>query len=173
MNRSGDPKSFFASSQRSDNQKFRTEDKKNWILQQTVRRLVPSHPMLFGVFISVLISIAITAMQTWAPWIGEYHDTHKRVVQAVLFTGIYFIVYVYGLRAWRYRSVFWPSICILFLLHVLGVFFYSNHVEPILVWQWPLVGFVEYYGTAFFLDWATRRFDHDARHKPANVEPGT
>ncbi len=139
----------------------------------SIRKSVPSHPMLFGVFISVLISIAIIAMQTWAPWIGEYHDTHKRPVQAVLFTGIYFIVYVYGLRAWRHRSVFWPSICILFLLHVLGVFFYTNHVEPILVWQWPLVGFVEYYGIAFFLDWATRRFGHDARHKPANVAPGT
>ena len=98
---------------------------------------------------------------------------HKRLVQAVLFTGIYFIVYIYGLRAWRHQFVFWPSICILFLFHVLGVFFYSNQVEPILVWQWPLVGLVEYYGAAFFLDWATPRFGHDARHKPANVEPGT
>jgi hypothetical protein len=74
--------------------------------------------MLFGVFISVLIFIAIIATQIWAPWIGEYHDTHKRLAQAVFFTGIYFIVYVYGLRAWRHRSVFWPSICILLLLGI-------------------------------------------------------
>ena len=38
LNREGDPKSFFASSQRSDNLNFRTEDQKNWILQQTASR---------------------------------------------------------------------------------------------------------------------------------------
>jgi cell division protein FtsW (lipid II flippase) len=132
-----------------------------------LKRLVSSYPLLFGVFISFLIGIAIISMETWAPWIGEYHDSHKRLVQAVLFTGIYFAVYVYSLRHWRHRSVFWPSICILFLLHVLGIFFYSTRVQPILVWQWPILGLLEYYGTAFFLEWSTRR----TSQRPRSLSP--
>jgi hypothetical protein len=137
-----------------------------------IKRLIASYPNLFVVFISLLLLVAIIAEETWAPWIGEYHDRHKRLVEAVLFTGIYFAVYVYGLRPWRHRSVFWPSICVLFLLHVLGVFFYSTHVQPILLWQWPIVGLMEYHGTAFFLEWSTQRLRHHARHTRANSGSG-
>jgi len=94
--------------------------------------------MLFGVFIGLLVLIAIISTETLAPWIGEYHDRHKRLVEAVLFTGIYFAIYVYGLRHWRRRSFFWPSIGVLFLLHALGLYFYSTRVQPVLVWQWPI-----------------------------------
>ena len=157
----------------NENEKVRRES--GYLTDNIVRvkRLITSYPLLFGIFISLLIFIAILVMQTWAPWIGEYHDRHKRLVQAVLFTGVYFPVYVYGLRHWRRRSVFWPTFCILFLLHVLGVFFYSIHVQPILVWQWSIVGLLEYYGTAFFLEWSTQRFSHHARRTTANSDRGT
>jgi cation transport ATPase len=157
----------------NENDKVRTASDYEPGSVERIKRLITSHPNLFVVFVSLLILIAIIAMEAWAPWIGEYHDKHKRLVQAVLFTGIYFGVYVYSLRQWRRRSVFWPSICVLFLLHVLGVFFYSTHVQPILVWQWPIVGLLEYYGTAFFLAWSTRRFSHHARHTSANSGGGT
>jgi hypothetical protein len=157
----------------NENEKVRTASDYEPGSVAPIKRLITSYPMLFGVFISLLILIAIISMETWAPWIGEYHDRYKRLVQAVLFTGIYFAVYVYGLRHWRRRSVFWPSICVLFLLHVVGVFFYSTHVQPILVWQWAIVGLLEYYGTFFFLEWSTRRFSHHARHTSANSGGGT
>ncbi len=131
----------------------------------SVKKLISSYPMLFGALIALLLSGAIIVIVVWFPWIGEYHDRHRRVVQAVLFTAIYFVAYVYGLRRWRGQATFWPTIFALFLLHVLGVFFYSTYVHPILVWQWAIVGLLEYYGAAFFLEWSTRLFGHLDRHR--------
>ena len=118
-----------------------------------VKNAIKTYPMLFGALIGFLIFIAIIVEVTWFPWIGEYHDRHKRLVQAVLFTAAYFALYLYGLRRWRHQSAFWPTISVLFLLHVLGVFIYSTQVQPIVVWQWAVVGLLEYYAAAFFLGW--------------------
>ncbi len=133
----------------------------------SAKKMIRSYPMLFGVLIALAIAGAIIVIQTWFPWIFEYEDRHKRLVEAVLFTAIYFVVYVYGLRRWRGQAAFWPTILVLFLLHVLGVFFYSTYVRPILVWQWPIVGLLEYYAAAFFLEWWRRRFGHlDSNRSP-------
>jgi hypothetical protein len=126
---------------------------------------ITSYPVLLGVLIALSIAGAMLAIVIWFPWIGEYHDRHKRLVQAVLFTAIYFMVYVYALRRWRGQATFWPAIFVLFLLHVLGVFFYSTHVGPILVWQWAIVGLLEYYAAAFFLEWSRQRFGHLDTHR--------
>lgn len=126
----------------------------------SVKKMIKTHPISFGVISGLLLVIVIVVTGIWFPWIWDYHDSHKRLVQACLFTATYFAAYFYGLRPWRGHRVFWPTIFTLFLLHVLGVFFYSTHVQPILVWQWPIVGLLEYYAAAFFLDWSTRRFGH-------------
>ena len=126
----------------------------------SVKKMIETHPMLFGAIISLPLVIAIVVIAIWFPWIGNYHDKHKRLVQACLFTAIYFAAYFFGLRRWRRKRVFWLTILTLFLLHVLGIFLYSTHLQPILVWQWPIIGLLEYYGAAFFLDWSTRRFGH-------------
>ena len=131
-----------------------------------LKKLITSYPMLTGVFVSVLLSVALFSF----PGIGDFHDRHKRLVQGVLFTIIYFGVYIFGLRRWWHRSLFWPSICALFLFHVLGVFYYSTRVQPILVWQWPFVGLLEYYGIAFFLDWSARRFSSYSGSKGAKID---
>jgi hypothetical protein len=130
----------------------------------SAKKMITSYPVLFGALIALLLCGAIIVIQTWFPWIFEYYDGHRRLVEAVLFTAIYFVVYVYGLRRWRGQAAFWPAISVLFLLHVLGVFFYSTRVGPILLWQWSIVGLVEYYGAAFFLEWSRQRFGHFDTH---------
>ena len=128
--------------------------------------------MLFGVLIAPLLVGVIIVIETWFPWIDEGLGRHKRLSEAVFFTAFYFTFYVYCLRSWRRRIAFWPTILVLFLLHVAGVFFYSTYVQPILVWQWSIVGLIEFYPTAFFLEWWTRRFGHlNARERPRQ-EPG-
>ncbi len=130
----------------------------------SAKKMITSYPVLFGALIALLLSGAIIVIQTWFPWIDEYQDRHKRLVEAVFLTAIYFVAYVYGLRPWRGQAAFWPAIFVLFLLHVLGVFFYSTRVGPILVWQWAIVGLLEYYAAAFFLEWWRRRFGHANMH---------
>ncbi len=122
-----------------------------------MKRFVTSYPILFGILIALLISGAIFLVGTWSPWTFEYLGRHKRIAQAILFTTIYFVVYVYGLRRWRHQGAFWPTILALFFFHVIGIFLYSTHVQPILVWQWPIVGLLEYFAAAFFLDWSRRK----------------
>ncbi len=123
----------------------------------SVKKMIETYPTLFGAIITLPLLIAMMVIVIWFPWIGDYCDEHKRLVQAVFFTTFHFAIYVSVLRRWRRRRVFWPTILTLFLFHVLGVFFYSTHFQPILVWQWPIVGLLEYYAAAFFLDWSTRR----------------
>ena len=126
--------------------------------------------MLFGAFIGLILLTAIFSMVIWAPWIGEDLGRHKRLAQAVVFTAFNFAIFVYTLWERRRNPAFWPTIFGLFVLHVSGIFFYSTHVQPILVWQWPILGILEYYAAAFFLYWSTRRFSHDARQRRENID---
>jgi hypothetical protein len=114
-------------------------------------RFITSHPTSFGVLVAIAFSVGIVVTVTWFPGMWEFHDRHKRLVQAILFTAIYFPVYVYGLRPFRRLRVFWPTICALFVVHISAITLYSLRVQPILVWQWPIVGFAEYFGVAIVL----------------------
>lgn len=125
-----------------------------------MKRIIISHPFVFGVLVALLLFCAIIVVETWFPSIEEGLRKHSRLAQAALFTAIYFAVYIYGLRRWRRAAAFWLTILVLFLIHILGVFFYSAYVHPILVWQWPIVGLLEYYAAAFFLSWWTQRLGH-------------
>ncbi len=131
----------------------------------SMRKLIRSYPILFGALIALLLSGGIIVIVVWFPWIEEPLRRHKTLAQAILFTAIYFAVYVYYLRPWRRQAAFWPTILVLFLLHVLGVFFYSTRVGRILLWQWPIVALLEYYPAAFFLEWSRRRFGHLDTHR--------
>ena len=131
----------------------------------SMRKLIRSYPILLGVLIALLIAGAIMVIQIWFPWIDEALGRHKRLAQAVFFTAVYFAIYIYYLWRWQRQAAFWPTIFVLFLLHVLGVYFYSAHVQPILLWQWAIVGLLEYYAAAFFLYWSTRRFGHSDSHE--------
>jgi hypothetical protein len=123
----------------------------------SARRAIATHPTLFGALLGLLLLTILTVLVVWFPATVQFHDNHKRLVQAIFFTAIFFVAYIYGLRRWRRLGIFWPTICILFALHVLAVFFYSTRVQAILVWQWPIVGLTEYYGATLFLEKLPRK----------------
>ena len=130
-----------------------------------VKKFITSYPILFGVLLVLLLFGALVAEEAWFPQVGQTWARHNRLAQAVLFTAVYFALYFYGLRRWRRQTAFWPTIFILLLLHVLGILFYSTQVHPIGVWQWPIVGLLEYYSAAFFLEWTGRRFGYHPEHQ--------
>jgi predicted ferric reductase len=101
-------------------------------------------------------------METWFPWVDQAWDRHKTLVKAVWFTVGLFAICIYRLWRWRHRNVFafWTSICTLFLLHVLGVLFYTTVVQPILGWQWIILLVLEVFLIVFLVDWSTKRFRH-------------
>ena len=131
----------------------------------SAKKKLASYPMLLGFLIALLMAGAIFAMLTWFPWIDEALRRHKRLAQAVPLTAFNFAVYIYYLGRWKRQAAFWPTIAVLFLIHVLGVYFYSTHVQPILVWEWAIVGVLEFYAAAFFLYWWTQRFGHLDTHR--------
>jgi hypothetical protein len=121
---------------------------------------------LLGALIGVVIIGAIVA----APrWLREDLGRHKRLIEAVYYTVGFFLFSGYVLWRQRRRNalVYWASLCVLLLLHVLGVFFYSIYVHPILGWQWIVLLLIESYIAVSFVDWSTQRF-----HRPlsSNVE---
>ena len=135
--------------------------------KMSFKKLIINYPMLFGAFLGVLIILAIVISETWFPWISEGLGQHRRVSEAVLYTAFAFAVCAYTFRRWRHRSarVFWTSISIFFLLHVLGIFLYSTRVGPILGWQWIVLLYLEGYLAAFFVGWSTQRFGHSHQHR--------
>jgi Ca2+/Na+ antiporter len=135
----------------------------------SIKKTMTTQPMLFGTFIGLALLIGIFLMVIWAPWIGEDLGRHKRLAQAVVFTAANFAIFISTLWVQRRNPAFWPTILVLFLLHVFGIFIYSNYVQPILVWQWPILGIIEYYTAAFFLYWTHGQHRSDKREK-ANVD---
>jgi hypothetical protein len=121
---------------------------------------ITSYPILWGVLIAFLIGGVTIAMETWFPRIGEALGRHERLAQAVFFTAAFFAVCVYTFWEWHNRRTFWLSLCTFFLVHSLGVFFYSTHVHVILVWQWTILLILESYLAAFFVGLSTRWFGH-------------
>jgi hypothetical protein len=116
----------------------------------SAKKILESHPLSFGVLLSVPFAAAIVLVDLWFPWVFDYHDRHKRLVQAILFTTVYFAVYAYGLRRYRSDAAFWLTLLFVLLVHGIGVFLYYTYVGPILLWQWPILGLVEYCVMAYF-----------------------
>jgi hypothetical protein len=122
------------------------------------------YPILLWGLIGLLSAVGIFVVTPLLPWrVGDL-EPHKRLVQAVFFTACAFVVWVSFFWRWRRLGAFWVSVCMFLLLHVLCVILYSTFVQPILVWQWSFILFVEFYAAAFFIEWFTRRL---SRSKPA------
>jgi hypothetical membrane protein len=135
----------------------------------SIKKIITTYPMLFGAFIGLLILIGIFSMP---PWIEEDLGRHKTLAEAAFYTMFNFIIFISTLWKERRRSVFWPIICALLLVHVLGVLFYSTHVQRIRAWQWPILGMLEFYAAAFFLFWwSARRIGRYERRRTRIGDP--
>ena len=131
----------------------------------SVRKLITS-PTVSGVLIGLLTLVGIIVVETWFPWIDQALRGHNGLIKAIWFTLVLFALCVYRLWSWRRRNAFafWISMCILFLLHALGVLLYTTLVQPILGWQWIILLILETFVIVSFVDWSTHRFGHFSRH---------
>src|ERR1700730_9050850 len=91
-----------------------------------IMMLIRTYPLLFGAVLGTLIVGAVFAVVIWFPWLGDDLGRHKRLVQAVYFTAAFFALLINRLWHWRRRGAFWASMCVLVLLHVIGVLFYTT-----------------------------------------------
>jgi len=116
-----------------------------------------AHPTLLYCVIGALSACAIFLIAPLIPWTVKDLEPQKRLVQAVFFTVLALVVWVSVSWRWRYLGAFWVSICTFLSLHVLCVYLYSTLVQPILVWQWGVILFLESYAAVPFIEWLTRR----------------
>jgi hypothetical protein len=131
----------------------------------SVRKIIATYPILFGVLIGLLIFGAAIAVAS-VPWLDEALEKHKQLIQFVWFTAVLFAFSVFRLWRWRRRGAFafWGSISLFFFFHMLGVFLYTSHVQSLVVWRWIILLALECYAVVFFVDWSTKRFRHFGRH---------
>jgi hypothetical protein len=113
---------------------------------------IKSYPMLFGVFIGLLIFGSIVIIETWFPWIAQAWEKHYRFVQSLCFTAGLFGTLVIQFWNRRHRGAFWAVMCIFFLLHLLGVAYYSTHIQPLILRQWIILLIAECGVVIFSLD---------------------
>jgi hypothetical protein len=124
-------------------------------------------PTISGVLIGLVTLAAVMVVAIWFPGIGDGFGRHKTLLKATWFTVALFAICVYRLWSWRHRNSFsfWTSMCVLFLLHLLGVLLYTILVQPILGWQWIILLVLETFVIVSLVDWSTARFGHLGRHK--------
>ena len=130
-----------------------------------MQRFIASHPILLGVLIALLIFVAVIVMETWFPWVGKAWERHNRLVQSVWFTAGFFGVWVSRYWQCRCRGFFWASVCVLLLVHILGVAYYATQIHPLILGEWIVLLTVESFIVVFYMAWSTRRFGHSVRHK--------
>jgi hypothetical protein len=115
---------------------------------------------LVGALIGLVIIGGIFAIPRW---LEEDLGRHKILIEVVWSSVGLFVFPAYHM--WRQRgrnsAVFWASLCLFVLLHVLAVSFYSIYIHPILGWQWMILLVVESFAVVSFIDWSIQRF-----HRP-------
>jgi hypothetical protein len=132
---------------------------------------ITNYPVLFGVLIALLLAGIIIASVTWFPWLVEAWERHDSLVQAAFFSVGFFGIVLGHRWQLRHRAAFWVLMSILFLLHAAGVFLYTTHIHPLLLWQWFILFFLESLVVVFFVrpstHWLCRRF---ARHGQSSTQ---
>jgi len=129
-----------------------------------------SHPVSWGILIGLLLGGAIVAMEAWLPWLGEAWDRNKSLVQSFYFTAFFFGCAIYALWSRRHRRGFWLSTCAFFVVHVIAVVLFSVYVQPLLVWQWAIVLFVESWIFVTTVILSTRHLERSRHDKEARPE---
>jgi chromate transport protein ChrA len=115
------------------------------------------HPILFYGVLGVLSALVIFVQASIVPLPIKDLEANKRLIQAILFTISALVIWSGVFWKQRDQGSLWLGLCILLVFHVLCVYLYSHFVQPILVWQWALVLFVESYAAIPFIDWFMRR----------------
>jgi hypothetical protein len=121
-------------------------------LMKQIEAVIIKWPFLFGMFIALVMAIVITVGVIFFPGYMEYWDKNFKFVTAGFITAAYFITFLFCPRPWRRSRAFWPSMTILLLLHILGVYLYSTYVGIISYWQWQIIAFVEFVIMGFVLE---------------------
>jgi hypothetical protein len=123
-----------------------------------MKRFIQTHPMLFGVLISLVTVSVLCAMVIWFPGFVDAWGRHNATVRSIWFTVALFGVWIGRLWQWRNRGAFWIAMFVFFVLHVLGVFFYSTYVHPVLMSQWCVLLILESFIIFFGVRLSLRHF---------------
>jgi len=142
----------------------------------TIGSKIRSYPMVFGMLIGLVLFLGIIVIVDWFPRVSEAWDRHNRLVQSTWFTAGFFGVWINYYWQWRRRGFFWASMCLLFLVHILGVLYYANQVHPLVLRDWIVLLTIESFVLVFFMEWSIRRFGHPSRHphpdRPSGIQGG-
>jgi hypothetical protein len=116
------------------------------------KKIVETHPALFGALIGVVLMGMIVAIVIWFPRIGDAWDRHDKLVRSVWCTLALFAVCIYRLSRWRHRRGFWLTLSVFFALHTAGVVLYSTYVHALLLQEWVILLLLEAMVIVFLLD---------------------
>jgi hypothetical protein len=143
----------------------------------TIGSKIRSYPMVFGMLIGLVLILGVIVIVDWFPRVSEAWDRHNRLVQSTWFTAGFFGVWVNYYWHWWRRGFFWTSICILFLVHTLGVLYYATQIHPLILRDWIVLLTVESFVLGFFMESSIRRFGHPSRHphpdRPSGIQGGS
>ena len=114
---------------------------------------VARHPILFGMLLSVLLAATILVVDVWLPGTEHAVGKHRALLNAVLFTLLFFGTFAYGF--WRFHRLpgFWLALAAVLVAHAVGILYYTFHVHPLFLLQWSVVGFCDAWASGICLAW--------------------
>lgn len=119
-----------------------------------------SYPVLTGILLGLVFFSLIEICLKWFPSVLEAWTKNNASVRSAYFTVVFFAVFIPRLSRQRRRNafLFWVSMCVFILLHVLFVVYYSVQIHPLLLSDWIIMLVIESFVLVFCIDWLTRRF---------------
>jgi hypothetical protein len=106
---------------------------------------IVSHPIVFGMLLSVPITAVVIVVGIWFPRMGDAVVRHILLERDICLTILLFYSWLHRLWSSHKRRMFWPSFFVLFLFHTTFVTFVTLGFRPLSIWEWMLLGVVESY----------------------------
>jgi len=123
----------------------------------TIGSKIRSYPMVFGMLIGLVLFLGVIVIVNWFPRVSEAWDRHNGLVQSIWFTAGFFGVWINYYWRWRHRGFFWASMCVLFLVHTLGVLYYAKQGHLLALREWIVLLTVESFVLVSYMEWSKRR----------------
>ena len=125
-----------------------------------ITQRVKTYPVFTGIILGLIFFICVMSSLRWFPWLVDAWINNNANVRSIYLTIVIFAVFIPCLWRQRFRNptVFWATICILFLCHVSFIVYFSSKFHPPSLREWLVLLAVESFILVFVTDWTTRRW---------------
>jgi uncharacterized membrane protein len=133
----------------------------------SVSRFIKSYPGSFGIVIGLALASIVVVIAIWFPRTEAAWERNNAWARSAWFAAFVFVFCICRFWRLRHQRFFWLSIILFFLIHIVGVAYYSIRVHPPTMGQSMLLLAVEWLALLAYFDPLGRNSRYFRRRLPA------